>query len=90
MYWWLSVFYAAPAWMSFAEEQQFAWQHLGFWGWPGAAIAAAVGSAGWCVGVAAASSRRGRGWGIAAIVLGLLTPLTLWGTFVLASHQFVL
>ena len=27
---------------------------------------------------------------VAAIVLGLLTPLALWGTFVLASHQFVL
>lgn len=75
VYWWLSAFYSAPAWMSFGEQQEFAWQHLGLWGWPGAAIAAGVGGVGWCVGIAAASARRGRGWGVAAIVLGLLSPL---------------
>jgi len=47
-------------------------------------LASIVGFVGLILGIVAAGSKRGRGWGVAAIILGILAPF-LWMSVVMAS-----
>jgi len=47
-------------------------------------LASIVGIVGLILGVWAAASKRGRGWGVGAIILGILAPL-IWGSVLIAA-----